>query len=878
MNLFYQQPKEIVLRDYQLDAVQRLRDGIKAGARRQILVAPTGAGKCLGRGTPVLMFDGRIKPVEDVAVGDLLMGPDSKPRRVLSLSRGIAPLYRVTPSKGAPYVVNDEHILSLKMTKGATKWDCSRSDTYQAGRIHNITVTDYLSRSKTFRHCAKGWRVGVEFQAADPLPLPAYFMGLWIGDGLSKAPAICSADAEIVQEVERVADLFGLSTRIERQEGNRSSTVFLTGGVRGKDNPVRTLLRGMDLLDNKHIPHAYLTASRADRLELLAGLIDTDGCLSRGGFDFVQKNERIARETAFLASSLGLAAYISPSRKTCANNGVTADYWRVSISGGCSVVPVRLPRRKARPRLIKKDVLSVGLNVEPIGQGEYFGFEIDGDRLFLLGDFTVTHNTVMAMHLVKEAQAKGRSAWFIADRVALIDQTSVSFSQFGIDHGIIQADNIYTDTSKPVQVASAQTLARRKMSRLPDLIIVDEAHCGYQSTRDLIERASGAKVIGLTATPFTAGMANDWDGVVNSATTNKLLDMRMLTPLKIKACVSPDMTGAKKKFNGEWEEEEAGSRGITIIGDVVQTWVEQTRRHFGGPVKTIVFSPSVKHGAELCRQFADAGYNFQQISYLDKDDGERRAKIAEFRRSGSSIDGLVSCAVLTKGFDVADVMVGISCRPYRKSFSSHIQEMGRVMRIAPGKSYGLWLDHSGNSIAFADDTAWLFEYGVDSLSDAAKRDSEVREPTEKVKKERFCGDCGMQMAAGSFTCQSCGWERPQRGEIQIVEGTLIDFEMSVAGTFQPRQGLRAECLKDPKAVWAAAVAYCGQHTQRGPDAVLKWARGIWGGIYPNAKLPNGLWDGAFDLAARSPMLSPEWQLVEREVRRFRKQGKRKVAA
>lgn len=497
-----------------------------------------------------------------------------------------------------------------------------------------------------------------------------------------------------------------------------------------------------------------------------------------------------------------------------------------------------------------------------------------GFRRQILVAPTGAGKTVMAMHLVQESQRKGATAWFIADRVALIDQTSVSFSDFGIEHGIIQADNPYTDTSKPVQVASAQTLARRKIGWLPDLIIVDEAHAQYKSTLDLVERASKAKVIGLTATPFTAGMAEHWDGIVNSATTNQLLEMKMLTPLKIKACVSPDMTGVKKKFTGEYDDEEAGSRGITIIGDVVQTWVEQTRKHFGGPVKTIVFSPSVKHGAELCRQFADAGFNFQQISYLDAGDDDRRAKIAEFRKPDSAIDGLVSCAVLTKGFDVPDVMCGISCRPYRKSFSSHIQEMGRVMRIAPDKEFGLWLDHSGNSIAFAEDTAWLFEYGVDNLSDAAKRDSEVREPTEKTRKERFCGECGMQMDPGSSTCKSCGWERPQRGEIQIVQGELIDFDISTAGAFAPRQGLRAECLRNPRAIWNAALAYTLSNSRHGEDRARRWAYGIWAGIYPGAKLPYGL----FDAPCRHEAVQPdEFSLIDREVRRFRKNSRRAAA-
>jgi hypothetical protein len=425
-------------------------------------------------------------------------------------------------------------------------------------------------------------------------------------------------------------------------------------------------------------------------------------------------------------------------------------------------------------------------------------------------------------------------------------------------------------------VASAQTLALRQFADkvLPDLIVVDEAHCQYKAVLDLIARCADAKVIGLTATPFTAGMADHWDALVNGATVNALLAQRFLTPLKIKACVSPDMTGARKKFTGEYEDDEAGERGITIIGDVVQTWVQQTAAFFGAPVKTIVFSPSVKHGEELCRQFAEAGFNFQQISYLDKSDKDRDAKIKEFRKPDSVIDGLVSCAVLTKGFDVPDVMCGISCRPYRKSFSSHIQEMGRVMRTAPGKEFGLWLDHSGNCISFAEDTAWLYEHGVDSLSTAQKKDSEAREPAEKIKAKHFCGSCGMQMPVGVSICQACGWERPKIGEIRTVQGELIDFEVSIAAAYQPRKGLRAECLSNPRAIWNAALSYRLAHTNKGEEAARKQAYGTWKGIYPDSKLPHGL----FDAQCRPEAVKPdEWSLIDREVRNFRQRQKRQAA-
>jgi DNA repair protein RadD len=498
----------------------------------------------------------------------------------------------------------------------------------------------------------------------------------------------------------------------------------------------------------------------------------------------------------------------------------------------------------------------------------------DGQRRIILVAPTAFGKTECAAWIIQQSMEKGARAWFIVDRVTLIDQTSERFAGYGIDHGIIQADHWLTDNRKPIQIASAQTLARRTIDDFPDLIVIDEAHCQYKAIVELAERAGRAKVIGLTATPFTAGMAANWDGMVNGATVNQLLAKKRLTPLKIKACVSPDMEGAKKSFTGEFDEDDAGDRGIVIIGDVVQTWIEQTAKFFGGPVKTIVFSPSVKHGEELCRQFADAGFNFQQISYLDPSDRDRREKVSEFRKQDSAIHGLVSCAVLTKGFDVPDVLCGISCRPYRKSFSSHIQELGRVMRVSPGKDFGLWLDHSGNCINFAEDTASLYEYGVASLSDAQKRDSEVREPKEKVKRERFCGCCGLQMEPATSACPSCGWERPQRGEIQTVEGKLIDLDVSMKSAFEPRAGLRADCLKNPHGMWNAALSYCLANSRKGDNAARKWAYGIWRGIYPGSSLPYGLYYATVDQHA---LRVDEWGLIEREVKRFRKNSVRRAA-
>jgi len=100
------------LRDYQREAFDRVIQ-----LHRGILWMPTGAGKCLGAGTPVLLYDGRTVPVEDVRPSEVLMGPDSTPRRVLTTTQGFGPLRRIVPVKGEPWVCNDVHVLTLVHTE-----------------------------------------------------------------------------------------------------------------------------------------------------------------------------------------------------------------------------------------------------------------------------------------------------------------------------------------------------------------------------------------------------------------------------------------------------------------------------------------------------------------------------------------------------------------------------------------------------------------------------------------------------------------------------------------------------------------------------------------------------------------------------------------
>ncbi|WP_233093142.1 DEAD/DEAH box helicase [Paracoccus sp. IB05] len=177
--------------------------------------------------------------------------------------------------------------------------------------------------------------------------------------------------------------------------------------------------------------------------------------------------------------------------------------------------------------------------------------------------------TVIASHLLNEADRKGSYALFLVDRVALVNQTSETLDEYGIRHGIVQGINDRWAPRENVQVCSIQSLARRTLPRTPSLVIYDEAHAMYKSSLDFIAAHPEAVAIGLTATPFTPGMEQHWSGLVNVTTTRKLIETGFLIEPKIYVARSPDDAELGLDSYGEFSESSASEAGIRIVGDVV---------------------------------------------------------------------------------------------------------------------------------------------------------------------------------------------------------------------------------------------------------------------------------------------------------------------
>lgn len=379
--------------------------------------------------------------------------------------------------------------------------------------------------------------------------------------------------------------------------------------------------------------------------------------------------------------------------------------------------------------------------------------------------------TEIAIAMLHACKVKGTRAAMLLDRIVLCDQTSQRLDKYGIDHGVLQSGHWRYRPNELIQVCSAQTIEKRGSFPGLSLLIIDEAHQSRAQTIEFIQNNPHIKVIGLTATPFTKGMGSVYSHVVSPITTKKLVDAGSLVPLRVFISKEIDMTGAKK-VAGEWSQAEATSRGKKITGDIVAEWIKKTHEIFGKPEKTIVFCAGVDHGVDLQAKFREQGYNFVSISYKD-DDQFKKDVIEDFNKPDSDIVGLIATDILTKGFDSPAVRIGVSARPFTKSLSSHIQQMGRVMRTYPGKDFGLWLDHSGNYLRFREDWEDVFENGVSELDDG--KEKAKKEPDEKEKKESKCPACDALWPRGSDTCTNCGHVRERKNLVQSVPGTMEEL-------------------------------------------------------------------------------------------------------
>ena len=381
--------------------------------------------------------------------------------------------------------------------------------------------------------------------------------------------------------------------------------------------------------------------------------------------------------------------------------------------------------------------------------------------------------TIVAAYMLKSAVSKGKRAVFICDRIKLIEQSLVSFDAHGLDFGVIQGDHWKTDYSKPLQIASAQTLARRiekhGLKAFPwDFAIIDEAHTHYKYLTRIMEKFDKVPMIGLSATPFSKGLGKYYDDLIVPTTPRELLAGGYLCPVDYYGGRKVALEGVRTKAiptGGRDFDDRDLARSIEsdveLTGDIIANW----KRHAEGR-QTVAFSPSIQHSKFMVDMFRAAGIPAEHIDgYMD---AEEREDILKAHDAGEFL--VLSCSkLLNTGWDSPSTSCLIDCYP-TKSYITYVQRIGRVMRTAEGKENAIVLDHSNNvsTFGFAEDIVPTHLDDGDEKYDERKQTNKDEEKTEPKVKD--CPQCYREFIG--LRC-SCGYEIPIREQLETTEEELV---------------------------------------------------------------------------------------------------------
>ncbi len=389
-----------------------------------VIAARSGVGKCHEKGTLVLMADGTHKAVEDIKVGDKVQSINGV-NTVFQTHNGVSSGYRIVPSNGNPFVVSSDHVLSL--WKRNVRYHGHKAYTDGTGAIVDIKIEDFMSLSNRQKRLYTLVRPAIDY-SEKKLAVDPYILGIWLGDGTSCRPEITSMDNEVINEWCIWAKSHG-AVAMERHSRGKAHVYDITYGKASKFKPnkVKGLLKDIGVLNNKHIPLLYLTSSRKQRLELLAGLLDTDGYLCDGekGYELALKNTVLVDNVIQLVHGLGFK--VSVHDKVV--NETT--YKRIHISGQLCNIPCKVVRKQANnfSKHTKKDYTHIGFHIENVDRVEYYGFACDGDHRFLLADCTLSHNSWYMIKFALEAAKQGLRVGFYSGEMD-VDQVGYRLDTF----------------------------------------------------------------------------------------------------------------------------------------------------------------------------------------------------------------------------------------------------------------------------------------------------------------------------------------------------------------------------------------------------------------------------------------------------------------
>lgn len=346
-----------------------------------LFYGPPGVGKCLGKDTPIIMYDGSIKKVQNIMPNDILMGDDNTPRTVLNTVTGTDCMYKINQSVGNSYIVNSEHIISLKLVKQFIEIWSNQEKKYYLYWFENGQI-----KQKSIQVCNK--YLTTKLDAKTEID---NFKNILLQNNIAdNKNTIC--DIKITEYIQKC------NIWKSAYKGYKADIITCWQKINVDHDPY---IFGYNVHNNQ-IPREYLVNNIESRAQLLAGFLDSHGYVSCDNkFVFSTKSKEIYDNITFLAGSLGLIAvnktFVSDNSDNLYYEGVIYGFGSGSVN-----IPTKIHKIDPKNYKIYKDLLTTDITVEKLNNDVYYGFEIDGNKRFLLEDFTVTHNTSVITACARE--------------------------------------------------------------------------------------------------------------------------------------------------------------------------------------------------------------------------------------------------------------------------------------------------------------------------------------------------------------------------------------------------------------------------------------------------------------------------------------------
>jgi DNA repair protein RadD len=379
--------------------------------------------------------------------------------------------------------------------------------------------------------------------------------------------------------------------------------------------------------------------------------------------------------------------------------------------------------------------------------------------------------TRIATEIILGALAKERRAIFVVPRISLIEQTIGAFEREGVwNIGVVQGKHWRTNEDAPVQIASAQTLVRRE-GPPADLVIIDECHLQFEKINTWIAAPEWSAIpfVGLSATPWSRGLAKTYDDLIMPVSIQELIDGGYLSKFRIFAPPPPDLTGVRTvagDFN-EGDLSEACDKK-ELVADIIKTWLEK-----GESRATLCYGVDRKHAQHLQERFIEAGV---RTEYIDCNTPlfEREEIFDRFRSGETRI--ICNVAVLDTGIDL-DVRCIIDARPTRSRIR-FVQTIGRGLRPGEGKDHLIVLDHAGNHQRLG----LVTDIGFDTLDDGAVNRNLDKGKPDREPSIKLCPECRCVLPPQARECPACGFVIIAATPIIERDGELVEL-----GTSFPRR-------------------------------------------------------------------------------------------